>query len=90
MGTYLLQAEITRAIPLGIELNRAVAVSRAHGPQVGLTLPSLARHLLPSVRADLLYKVGRAAALTRNNRERGLLLSRAASCETDPSNSSDK
>lgn len=87
-----------------IELNRAVAVSMAHGPQAGLTLvdalasePSLARyHLLPSVRADLLYKLGRhpearteferAAALTRNTRERDLLLTRAASCETDPTN----
>jgi RNA polymerase sigma factor (sigma-70 family) len=81
-----------------IELNRAVAVSMAHGPEAGLTLvdalasePSLARyHLLPSVRADLLYKLGRypearteferAAALTRNTRERALLLARAASC----------
>ena len=87
-----------------VELNRAVAVSMAHGPQAGLTLvdalasePSLARyHLLPSVRADLLYKLGRhrearteferAAALTRNTRERALLLARAASCETDPTN----
>ncbi len=87
-----------------IELNRAVAVSMAHGPHAGLTLvdalasePSLARyHLLPSVRADLLYKLGRyaearseferAAALTRNTRERDLLLTRAASCETDPTN----
>jgi RNA polymerase sigma-70 factor, ECF subfamily len=80
----------------------------AHGPQAGLTLvdalasePSLARyHLLPSVRADLLYKLGRhvearteferAAALTRNTRERNLLLARAASCETDPTNPSGK
>jgi predicted RNA polymerase sigma factor len=71
----------------------------AHGPQAGLTLvdalasePSLARyHLLPSVRADLLYKLGRhheartqfelAASLTQNTRERVLLLARAASCE---------
>ncbi len=86
-----------------IELNRAVAVSMAHGPQAGLALvdalasdPSLARyHLLPSVRADLLYKLGRpsearaeferAATLTRNTRERDLLLTRAALCGTDPS-----
>jgi RNA polymerase sigma factor (sigma-70 family) len=79
-----------------IELNRAVAVSMAHGPQAALDLvealatdPSLERyHLLPSVRADLLYKVGRhaearveferAAALTQNTRERALLLARAA------------
>jgi hypothetical protein len=76
----------------------------AHGPQAGLTLvdalasePSLARyHLLPSVRADPLYKLGRhaearaeferAAALTRNIRERDLLLTRAASCQPDPNN----
>jgi RNA polymerase sigma factor (sigma-70 family) len=88
-----------------IELNRAVAVSMAHGPEAGLTLvdalaaePSLARyHLLPSVRADLLYKLGRhaearseferAAALTRNTRERDLLLTRAASCEVPPGRS---
>jgi RNA polymerase sigma factor (sigma-70 family) len=82
-----------------IELNRAVAVSMAHGPQAGLDLvealatdPSLDRyHLLPSVRADLLYKLGRhpeartqfelAASLTQNTRERTLLLARAASCQ---------
>jgi RNA polymerase sigma factor (sigma-70 family) len=82
-----------------VELNRAVAVSMAHGPQAALDLvealsadPSLDRyHLLPSVRADLLYKLGRhpearhyfeqAAALTRNTRERTLLLSRAAACQ---------
>ncbi|HSY01021.1 MAG TPA: RNA polymerase sigma factor [Acidobacteriaceae bacterium] len=85
-----------------IELNRAVAVSMASGPQAGLALvdalvsePSLARyHLLPSVRADLLYKLGRqaearrqfelAASLTQNTRERVLLLTRAASCKTPP------
>lgn len=88
-----------------IELNRAVAVSMARGPQAGLTLvdalatePSLARyHLLASVRADLLCRLGRqfearteferAAALTRNHRERALLLARAASCEADPDDS---
>jgi predicted RNA polymerase sigma factor len=59
--------------------------------------PSLARYrLLPAVRADLLYKLGRytearteferAAALTRNTRERDLLLVRAASCEPNPIN----
>jgi RNA polymerase sigma factor (sigma-70 family) len=81
-----------------IELNRAVAVSMANGPQAALDLvealatdPSLDRyHLLPSVRADLLYKLGRhheartqfelAASLTQNTRERVLLLNRAASC----------
>ncbi len=79
-----------------IELNRAVAVSMAHGPQAALDLvdalttnPSLAHyHLLPSVRADLLSKLGRhpearteferAASLTQNTRERTLLLARAA------------
>ena len=78
-----------------VELNRAVAVSMAYGPQAGLALvdalaaePALARyHLLPSVRGDLLARLGRAqearaeferaAALTANERERGLLLARA-------------
>jgi RNA polymerase sigma factor (sigma-70 family) len=101
----ILYTELAQLTPSPvIELNRAVAVSMAHGPHAGLTLvdalasePSLARyHLLPSVRADLLYKLGRhpearteferAAALTRNTRERDLLLTRAASCETDPTN----
>jgi predicted RNA polymerase sigma factor len=81
-----------------VELNRAVAVAMAFGPQAGLDLvdaltsePSLAGyHLLPSVRADLLTKLGRfdearrdlerAATLTRNARERTLLLERAAAC----------
>src|SRR5512140_405673 len=79
-----------------VELNRAVAISFARGPAAGLELvdaltsePSLKRyHLLPSVRGDLLAKLGRArearieleraASLTRNARERELLLSRAA------------
>ncbi len=83
-----------------IELNRAVAVSMVHGPQAALDLvetlatdPSLDRyHLLPSVRADLLHKLGRhpearyyfeqAAALTQNSRERERLLRRVAACET--------
>jgi predicted RNA polymerase sigma factor len=78
-----------------IELNRAVAVSMAFGPAAGLKIvdtltsePSLAAyHLLPSVRGDLLAKLGRtdearaefkrAAALTKNARERALLLERA-------------
>jgi predicted RNA polymerase sigma factor len=81
-----------------VELNRAVAVAMAFGPKAGLELvdgltsePSLADyHLLPSVRGDLLAKLGRfdearaeferAASLTRNARERDLLLERAASC----------
>jgi len=83
-----------------VELNRAVAVAMAFGPQAGLDLvdglaaePSLrGYHLLPSVRGDLLVKLGRfdeagpeferAAALTRNARERELLLGRAAACAT--------
>jgi len=79
-----------------VELNRAVAVGMAEGPAAGLALvdalrdePSLARyHLLPTVRGDLLARLGRdgearaeferAAALTRNVAERRLLLERAA------------
>ena len=68
-----------------VELNRAVAYGMAFGPVAGLELadalvaePSLrSYHLLPSVRGDLLE---RAAALTRNARERELLLERAAAC----------
>jgi RNA polymerase sigma-70 factor (ECF subfamily) len=79
-----------------VELNRAVAVGRAFGPQAGLeVLDALDgalqdHHLLFSVRGDLLYRSGRypeahaqfthAAALTRNARERTLLLERAAAC----------
>ena len=81
-----------------VELNRAVAVAMAEGPAAGLEIveplraePSLKTyHLLPSVRADLLAKLGRleeareefqrAASLTRNARERELLLERAAAC----------
>ena len=79
-----------------VELNRAVAVGMAFGPAAGLELvdeladePALkSYHLLPSVRGDLLAKLGRAqearteferaAALTQNSRERALLLERAA------------
>ncbi|MBP0932884.1 RNA polymerase sigma factor [Streptomyces sp. KCTC 0041BP] len=79
-----------------VELNRAVAVSMAQGPQAALAIvdalaqePALrAYHLLPSVRGDLLRRLGRraearaeferAASLTRNARERALLLGRAA------------
>jgi predicted RNA polymerase sigma factor len=82
-----------------VELNRAVAVAMASGPQAGLDLvdavagdPALqGYHLLPSVRGDLLVKLGRleearseferAAALTRNAREQELLLGRAAACD---------
>jgi RNA polymerase sigma factor (sigma-70 family) len=85
-----------------VELNRAVALAMAFGPATGLELvdaltsePSLkSYHLLPSVRGDLLAKLGRteearseferAAALTRNARERKLLLDRAAACARGP------
>lgn len=81
-----------------VELNRAVAVSMVFGPAAGLelvdALAAEARlseyHLLPSVRGDLLEKLGcfaearaefgRAAALAKNGRERTLLLGRAAAC----------
>lgn len=81
-----------------VELNRAVAVSMASGPAAGLELvdslkddPALRNyHLLPSVRGDLLKKLGRteearreferAAAMARNARERNLLLDRARAC----------
>ena len=81
-----------------VELNRAVAVAMASGPAAGLAIvdaltaePALAGyHLLPSVRGDLLMKLGRwaearavlerAASLARNARERELLLARAEAC----------
>src|SRR5271163_329749 len=83
-----------------IDLNRAVAVSMAFGAAAGLEVVDALSaegalgnyHLLPSVRGDLLQKLGRleearaeferAAALTRNARERALLLGRAAACVT--------
>ena len=83
-----------------IDLNRAVAVSMAFGAAAGLELVDTLSaegalenyHLLPSVRGDLLQKLGRleearaeferAAALTRNARERQLLLARAEACGT--------
>lgn len=85
-----------------VELNRAVAISMAFGPAFGLQLvdelmhePALKEyHLLPSVRGDLLVKLGRmdearseferAAAMTRNSREQQLLLKRAAECGGSP------
>ncbi|HEY4165089.1 MAG TPA: RNA polymerase sigma factor [Dongiaceae bacterium] len=81
-----------------VELNRAVAVAMAFGPAAGLELveslvdePVLkSYHLLPGVRGDFLFKLGRlpeakqeferAAALTQNRRERDLLLGRAKEC----------
>ena len=91
-----LYARLAAASPSPIvELNRAVAVAMASGPAAGLALTEPLRsepalkdyHLLPSVRGDLLAKLGRhdearaeftrAASLTRNTRERELLLKRA-------------
>ena len=84
-----------------VELNRAVAVGMASGPEAGLELvdrlmdePALrGYHLLPSVRGDLLRKLGRveearaeferAAAIAQNARERILLLERARSCKPE-------
>ncbi|KZE78588.1 RNA polymerase subunit sigma-24 [Paenibacillus elgii] len=81
-----------------VELNRAVALSMAFGPEVGLEIvdalasePSLkCYHLVPSVRGDFLFKLGRfkeaceefkrAASLTHNAREQALLLGRASDC----------
>ncbi|MBX3442106.1 MAG: RNA polymerase sigma factor [Planctomyces sp.] len=82
-----------------VELNRAVAVSMADGPDAGLTLVDRLRgepaldgyHLLPSVRGDLLFKLGRraearaefaaAAEMTQNAREQAFLLDRVAACD---------
>ena len=84
-----------------VELNRGVAVAMAFGPAAGLEIVDpltseralAGYHLLPSVRGDLLFKLGRssearaeferAAALTRNTRERALLLERAAACKAE-------
>jgi predicted RNA polymerase sigma factor len=83
-----------------VELNRAVAVAMATGPKAGLEIVDRldaqgalrSYHLLPSVRGDLLQKLGRlseaqaefarAATLTRNERERRLLQDRANACKT--------
>ena len=96
VGLYEVLAELAPS-PV-VELNRAVAVAMARRPAAGLELvdaltaePSLRTyHLLPTVRGDLLAKLGRfeearaelerAASLTRNARERALLLERAAAC----------
>jgi len=94
-----LYEELGRLMPSPVvELNRAVAVAMASGPAPGLEIvdalvsePSLKTyHLLPSVRGDFLFKLGRfaeaqaefhrAASLTRNTRERNLLLDRAKAC----------
>lgn len=95
-----LYAELGEVAPSPIiELNRAVAVGMASGPAAGLELverltgnPALeSYHLLPSVRGDLLEKLGReeeacaefekAASMTRNERERGFLLERSRRCK---------
>ena len=92
-----LYGELMQAMPSPIvELNRAVAVGMAYGPQAGLEIidallaepPLRSYHLLPSVRGDLLAKLGRAhearaeferaASMTQNAREREMLLKRAA------------
>ncbi len=96
VALYEVLAQVTPS-PI-VELNRAVAVAMAFGPAAGLELidtlvsePSLqAYHLLPSVRGDFLFKLGRlaeahleferAASLARNVREREFLLDRARAC----------
>jgi RNA polymerase sigma factor (sigma-70 family) len=85
-----------------VEINRAVAVGMAFGPEQGLAIADALRdeprlkesHLLPTVRGDLLEKLGRpaearaefrrAAQLTNNDREQALLLARANSLACDP------
>ena len=94
-----LYGELAQVAPSPVvELNRAVAVGMASGPAAGLELVDQLReqsalgnyHLLPSIRGDLLKKLGRieearveferAASITRNARERNLLLARARAC----------
>src|SRR5678815_2873844 len=94
-----LYTQLARLTPSPVvELNRAVAVAMAFGPAAGLELVDVLAsdpllegyHLLPSVRGDLLSRLGRfeearvefgrAAALARNGRERELLLDRASAC----------
>jgi RNA polymerase sigma-70 factor, ECF subfamily len=96
VGLYGKLSEVTPS-PV-VELNRAVALAMLMGPAAGLEVidalasePALKEyHFLPSVRGDLLQKLGRrdearaeferAASLTRNERERKLLRDRAAAC----------
>ncbi len=98
---YFALAQLTPS-PI-VELNRAVAIAMAFGPAAGLALVDTLTseralenyHLLPSVRGDLLTRLGRfdearaefehAATLTRNERERALLLHRAADCGANAS-----
>lgn len=104
VGLYGQLAELTPS-PV-VELNRAVALAMLFGPDAGLRIADALKsnaalktyHLLPSVRGDLLRKLGRldeacaeferAAALTQNERERKLLLDRAAACGTESVRSS--
>ena len=95
-----LYGDLVQLVPSPVvELNRAMAIAMAFGPAAGIELvdalasePVLKNyHLMPSVRGDLLSKLGRldearaeferAASLTRNERERALLLKRASHCE---------
>jgi predicted RNA polymerase sigma factor len=96
VGLYGVLAEVMPS-PI-VELNRAIALGMLFGPEAGLRLvdalaedPALARyHLLPSVRGDLLFKLGRfeeareeferAAGMAGNARERALLEKRAVEC----------
>jgi len=97
-----LYEQLARTMPSPVvELNRAVALSMAFGPETGLALldqlmafPAIRKyHLLPSTRGNLLAQLGRhaearaeferAASLTRNERERTLLLDRAAACDQE-------
>jgi RNA polymerase sigma factor (sigma-70 family) len=99
-----LYADLARVAPSPIvQLNRAVAIAMAFGPAAGLELvdalstdPSLKNyHLLPAVRGDFLFKLGRfaeareeferAATLAQNARERDLLLARARKAESGAS-----
>ena len=100
----LYYALMQRAPSPVVELNRAVAVGMAFGPAAALEIVdaltsegSLAGyHLLPTVRGDLLFKLGRldeakkdferAASMTRNAREQTLLLERAAACKKSGAN----
>ena len=95
-GFYGTLAEVAPS-PI-VDLNRAVALAMLFGPEAGLRLVDAIAadgalagyHLLPSVRGDFLFKLGRfeearleferAAALTQNARERALLLGRAGEC----------
>lgn len=108
-GIVALYDALAQAAPSPVvELNRAVAIGMAFGPQAGLervdqlaSAPALANyHWLPSVRADLLARLGRraearaeferAAAMTRNARERELLLARALEMSQDAGGAAEK